>query len=370
MQEEKSTALYQEEIYSSPEAINNDEYIIGIYRMETDNKDLLKMAGSIAVEQSTGTWHPLPIEEKSSRGRHIGKVLGVYDLSDKMNQAGGTRTVLAQIALPVINTGPDISELLLTIFGNISSLGKLRLLDVVIPHSYTRGFQGPKYGSEGVRKILGVYDRPLHMVKLEKIHLDVNQADIIKDNRIYEIGNSSVLYQEIRKTNYLLEQECQKGHKYLYAVNITGKVDEMKETAKHAIQEGADCLVVNAWTAGFGALKMLADDPDIQVPILAEGSFAGCYFVTPDRGMSTQVIFGRLTRLAGADMVEYPSAYSRIAISREAYLKTAIKLQTPFYHIRKAFPVLAVSLSKDDCAIVETELGKDYVYAEDSDFLV
>ncbi len=361
---EKSPAMYPEEIYSCYEAINTDEYIIGIYRMETDLNDLLKWAGSLAVEQSTGTWHALPVEEQSVRDRHIGKVLGVYDLYGHGEQAGETRTVLAHVALPVINIGYDVPELMTTLFGNISSLNKLRLLNVLIPRSYALGFRGPKFGIDGVRNILGVYNRPLRMSNLEKKLSEKEQADIIRDNRIYELGNSEDLYQEIRKTSSLLEQQRQNGQKYLYAVNITGKIDEMKETAKQAIQAGAGCLVVNVWTAGFGALKMLADDPAVQVPLLAEGDFAGCYFTTPDKGISINVMLGKLTRLAGADMVEYPSAYGKTAIPRDAYLCTAINLQTTFYHILKAFPVLAGTLAPEDCKVAGEELGSDYVFSE------
>ena len=57
--------------------------------------------------------------------------------------------------------------MLSTIIGNISMAGRLKLLDIKFPKEYMDGFLGPKFGVEGIRDLLGVYDRPLlnNMVK-------------------------------------------------------------------------------------------------------------------------------------------------------------------------------------------------------------
>ena len=51
--------------------------------------------------------------------------------------------------------------MLSTVFGNISASGMLKWIDVAFPKKYLEAFQGPKFGVEGMRKCLGVYDRPL-----------------------------------------------------------------------------------------------------------------------------------------------------------------------------------------------------------------
>ena len=46
-------------------------------------------------------------------------------------------------------------------------MGIIKLIDVEFPLKYTQGFKGPKFGIDGVRKILGAYNRPLvlNMIK-------------------------------------------------------------------------------------------------------------------------------------------------------------------------------------------------------------
>ncbi|MFQ7474089.1 MAG: hypothetical protein ACLRLX_07780, partial [Anaerovoracaceae bacterium] len=47
------------------------------------------------------------------------------------------------------------------LFGNISASGMIRLIDVAFPKKFIEKFQGPKFGVEGMREVLGVKDRPL-----------------------------------------------------------------------------------------------------------------------------------------------------------------------------------------------------------------
>ena len=46
-------------------------------------------------------------------------------------------------------------------------MGRIKLLDIEFPKKYLEGFKGPKFGIEGIRKLLGVSKRPLlnNMIK-------------------------------------------------------------------------------------------------------------------------------------------------------------------------------------------------------------
>lgn len=87
--------------------------------------------------------------------------------------------------------------MLSTVIGNISSSGKVKLLDLSFPESFLGQFKGPKFGVNGIRELLGVWDRPLlnNMIKpctgldpeeTAKLAYEaaVGGVDIIKDDEL------------------------------------------------------------------------------------------------------------------------------------------------------------------------------------------
>ena len=59
--------------------------------------------------------------------------------------------------------------MLSTVIGNISSSGKVKLIDLEFPKSFLAGFKGPKFGVQGIRDLLGVQD-------LSLIHISATSA--------------------------------------------------------------------------------------------------------------------------------------------------------------------------------------------------
>ena len=102
-------------------------------------------------------------ETEDKKRRFGAKVVSIYEVPDK--GADGTAedetTYIVQIAYPMDNFGANIPMLLSTAFGNIASSGKVKWLDCALPERYVNQFQGPAFGVSGLRKLLGVYDRPL-----------------------------------------------------------------------------------------------------------------------------------------------------------------------------------------------------------------
>ena len=183
-----------------PEAIDLESYVLASYLAQVPAKiDVHRLAPALAIEQSTGTWVPVPGETAEVRAHHVAKVIGVYEAPDQEWKAAETaeRSYLVQIAFPVVNIGPQIPMLLTAVIGNISMAGKLKLVDLRLPSSYLEGFQGPKFGIEGVRQALGVPERPLlnNMIKpctgySPEVGLELFRAaamggcDIVKDDEL------------------------------------------------------------------------------------------------------------------------------------------------------------------------------------------
>ena len=137
-----------------PDGVDYDQYVIGTYLVSFPKSiPVAKLAPALAIEQSTGTWVPVPVSQTQwGQGSDY-----EWGLPPQVEE----RQYIIQIAFPEVNFGPQIPMLLTTVVGNISMAGKLKVLDLRFPRQYVAGFQGPKFGIPGIRNVLGVKSRPL-----------------------------------------------------------------------------------------------------------------------------------------------------------------------------------------------------------------
>ena len=77
-----------------------------------------------------------------------------------------------------------------------------------------------------------------------------------------------------------------KGERTLYCVNITDRIDKLKFNALEAIEAGANALMLNYLTSGISSLRVLAEDNEINVPILAHLDFSGVLYANPWGGIT------------------------------------------------------------------------------------
>jgi len=304
--------------YAFPEVAFSEDYIIGTYQVRVKTSSIEKLALAIADEQTTGTWIKVANDSDDKRRQFGAKVVAIYEVPDAAADyvEDLPPMYIIQIAFPMANMGASLPMMLSTVFGNISASGMLKWIDVAFPEKYVRQFQGPKFGVEGLRKVLGVYDRPLlnAMIKPnigwtpeEGAEIFYQAArggvDIIKDDELMPANESFCPLRE-RVTKFMEKEKKafeETGEHTLYAVNITDSIDKIRDNALHAIEYGTNCIMLNAYTAGQAALKMLADDPEINVPILAHVDFVGAYASSTYTGISAPLVVGKLTRLAGGD---------------------------------------------------------------------
>ncbi len=63
-----------------PEGIDMENHVIATYWIEADRTmDMALMGQILAIEQTTGTWVPVPGETPEVRAKHVAKVIGVYE---------------------------------------------------------------------------------------------------------------------------------------------------------------------------------------------------------------------------------------------------------------------------------------------------
>ena len=91
------------------------------------------------------------------------------------------------------------------------------------------------------------------------------------------------------------------GKRCLYAANITAPADQIAERARYARAAGVGALLISPALTGLDAMRAIADDDTIGLPVISHPASSGHYVVHPDHGFSHYLWYGQLQRLAGAD---------------------------------------------------------------------
>jgi 2,3-diketo-5-methylthiopentyl-1-phosphate enolase len=343
-----------------------NDYCIAIYRCFDDKADFHKKAQSIAIGLTVGSWTDLPEAQKASMQAHLGLVIDVKIFEQGQNPAIPERHADIQIAYPDANFSRDIPALLVTVFGKLSMDGRIKLLDLRFSAAFLSAFDGPKFGIEGVRSRLGVQDRPLlmsifksvighdiHGLREQFLQQALGGVDLIKDDEILFENPLTPLTKRVEICmEAAKEAEQTTGQKLLYAVNITGATSRLAEQAERGIAAGANAILFNVLAYGFDALYELSSNPNINVPIMAHPAMAGAFYPSPYHGISASLLLGKLMRIAGADLVLFPSPYGSVVMPREenmAIKQTLLttKLQEDYVYthgeISHPFPALAAS---------------------------
>ncbi len=353
--------------------------VIATYLIHDSSHNLAKKAEGIALGLTIGSWTDLPQLEQEQLKKHKGQVVSIEELpkSDSVNHYLGkdvTRGVL-KIAYPSANFSGDLPAILTTVFGKLSLDGEIRLLDLEFSDEVKENFPGPKYGLQGIREKLGVYDRPLVMSIFKGvIGRDLNYlkeqlkeqalggVDIVKDDEILFENPLTPFEQRIVAGKQVLEEVyAETGHRTLYAVNISGRTFELKEKATKAVELGADLLLFNVFAYGLDVLQSLAEDPEITIPIMAHPAVSGT--VTPSEfyGITNELLLGKLLRYAGADLVLFPSPYGSVAFDRDVTLRIAEELTKQDNQFKTAFPVPSAGIHPGLVPVLIQDFGKNSI---------
>lgn len=338
--------------------------VIATYVVE-ESSNLAKKAESIALGLTVGTWTDLPQLEKEQLQKHKGEVVSTEERDGKG---------VLSIAYPTANFSADLPAILTTVFGKLSLDGKIKLVDLAISEDFQPAFPGPSFGIQGVREKTGVYDRPLLMSifkgvigkPLPELEEQMRQqalggVDLVKDDEILFENELSPLEERVPAMKKVLDETAEEtGKRTLYAVNLTGRTYELKERAKRAVELGADLLLFNVFTYGLDILQSLAEDEEINVPIMAHPAFAGALAGSNDYGLSYSVLLGKLLRTAGADLVLYPSPYGSVALERGEALATAAALTEDSYY-KKTFPVPSAGIHPGLVPLLIEDFGNDSI---------
>ncbi len=362
-----------------PEEIYSDDYIIATYFFRSSAQtDIYQKAKSFAVGQTLGTWLPISGITPQMKKKYGGRIAAIYDIppNELQTDEPEDKSHIIQIAFPDHNFGPQFPMLMTTLLGNdVSTSSQMKLLDIKFSKNYLKAFKGPRFGIEGIYKYFGLRGRPiiLNMIKPclgytpaegAEIFKSIARGgvDIIKDDELLASTEYSSVSDRVKHYTRAAKQVYEEtGHMVRYCVNITDRQDRMIEHAQRAVEGGADAVMVNFVATGLGALHALAEEKDIKVPIVGHFASAGSITESPYTGISSQLLIGKLPRIAGADLVLFSSPYSTYPILKRRYMQIVDAQRMPLANIGQTMPGIGGGITPRTAEKVTKDVGKEIV---------
>lgn len=339
-------------------SIERDDYIIFTYLIETP-LDPYEAAVELARESSTAQWKRPNVHE-DFRAKHGAKVIELEKIEDStassfgIGAGGAYRRVRVRIAHPHINFGARIPNLLTVACGEgafyCRGITAIKLLDIEFPDSYLSNFQGPRFGTRGLRQLLDVPERPLFFgVVKPNIGLDPTSfaalageawkggLDAAKDDEMLGDTEYSPFARRMELLGHAMkEAEDFTGEKKMFIANITDEVDQMMALHDIAVQNGINAVMINVMAVGLSAVR--AFRKKASVPVVAHFDCIAPMSRHPNFGVATTVIT-KLERLCGCDAIIMPGFAPRMQTSEEEIIANVAECTKLMGGIKSSLPV-------------------------------
>ena len=270
----------------------------------------------------------------------------------------GEGTFEATIEFPIEAAGGELTQLLNVLFGNISLKPGLRLVRFDLPRSLSNEFRGPRFGRQGLRELIGVADRPLLSTAIKPMGFSAAELgeltyrfalggiDLIKDDHGLADQPFCPFAERVARCGEAVAKANQEtGQRCLYLPNITGPIDVMGERARVAKEAGAGGLLISPGLSGFDAMRWIADNDELALPILNHPAFQGSFTLRTTEGISHGALYGQIARLAGADGSIFPNYGGRFSFSPEECRDLVDGTTRTMGAIKPIFPVPAGGMS-------------------------
>jgi ribulose-bisphosphate carboxylase large chain len=337
--------------------------IICTFRVEPDGISIEEASGGVAAESSVGTWTEIttvkPYVEK----------LAAHVFSIERNTI--------RIAYPIGLFEPgNMPNILSSVAGNVfglKALRNLRLNDIEFPLDIIRSFIGPKFGIEGIRKLLKVYDRPLvgTIIKPKlglkttdhaRVAYDawVGGCDIVKDDENLSSQAFNPFEDRLMKTLESRDRaEEETGEKKVYMVNVTAETDEMVKRAEFVQRHGGEYVMVDILTCGFAALQTLRER-DFDLVIHAHRAGHAAITKNPKHGISMRVI-AKIARMIGVDQLHVGTVVGKMSETSKEVTENCEALKMEMGGLKRVLPVASGGLHPRLVPALVKLFGKDFV---------
>lgn len=328
---------------------------------------LPRVADVIAGEQSSGTFLALGRETEALKARARARVTHIETLApalrpsldsamvQRRGHAGIYHRGIIEIAFPLANVGGSLSTLMATVAGNLYELGEvtgLRLLELRLPDAFIARCPGSQFGVAGTRARAGVRSGPLvgSIIK-PSIGLDPQETatvvdelcqgdiDFIKDDELTVDPEYAPFEARLAAVMPVLHRHADRlGRMPMYAINISGTVDEMRRRHDAVLAAGGTCVMVSVNAVGLAGVQALRAHS--RLPIHGHRNGWGALTRHPLLGMDFRA-FQALWRLAGIDQLHVNGLQSKFWEPDSSVIDAARALLAPLGPLPPAMPVFS-----------------------------
>lgn len=281
----------------------------------------------------------------------------------------------ARISFATEIIGGELTQLVNVLFGNISIKPGIRLERIELPRAFLRNFRGPRFGRAGLREFLKVPSRPLLCTALKPMGMSVAQLadlayqlarggiDIIKDDHGLADQTFAPYHERVVAcAQSVARANAETGGSSVYAPNITAPAPWVTERALFAKQNGAGALLICPGITGLDAIRAVADDERIALPILSHPALQGSFIADRTSGISHFCLFGQLNRLAGADAAIFPNAGGRFLFTDDDCRALSAGCEVGMENIAPIFPAPAGGMSLERVPEMRAMYGRDIMF--------
>jgi ribulose-bisphosphate carboxylase large chain len=288
-------------------------------------------AGRVASESSVGTW-----TEVTTMKPRIRKL---------MAKAYEIQRDLVKVAYPpqLFESG-NMPQVLSSVAGNVfgmKAVQNLRLEDIRWPRGLLRSFNGPGFGTSGIRRIFRVGKRPLTAtVPKPKLGLTAKEharagyeawvggIDLLKDDENLTSQPFNKFRERVRECFRLRDKaEKETGERKSYLINVTSETDEMLRRAKAVAKAGGEYVMVDILTCGWAALQTLRREcQDLELALHAHRAFHAAFTRNRAHGMSMLAV-SDVARLVGVDQLHIGTVVGKLESPKEEVLALRDNLQ-------------------------------------------
>ncbi len=253
--------------------------------------------------------------------------------------------------------GDSVPQLFNLLFGNISLLRGVRLVDLHLEHAALPALRGPAFGVEGLRRLCGVARRPMLCVAAKPVGLSPSGlaeicrqfaeagADIVKDDHGLANQAPAPFRERVARCQEAVTgTNARTGGSTLYFPNLSRGGAELWEDLEYVRSQGCRGVLMSPMLAGPDTVRAVAARGDVA--ILSHPSLTGA-LLGGRHGIAPEVLFGVLFRGIGSDGVIYPNAEGRLPLPLAACHAINRRLREPWGDLRPAFPVAGGGIVAD-----------------------
>jgi ribulose-bisphosphate carboxylase large chain len=335
------------------------------YRIPGAGPDARELARSICLEQ-TVEFPEAIVPAGDIREQIVGRI-------ESLQPAGANHSE-AEISYAVETTGFELTQFLNVLLGNSSLKPGIRVERFALPPTLLTSFKGPRFGTEGLRDYLGVPDRPLLCTALKPMGLSATDLaalayqfalggiDIIKDDHGLANQPFGPFAERVSRCAEAVHRANREtGRRAIYMPHISGPADKLVAHALLAKRVGAGGLLVAPGLVGLDAMRLLAEDDRIGLPIMSHPALQGSFVTSGRSGISHYALFGQIARLAGADASIYPNWGGRFSFSQEECRSIVAGATVPMGHLKPIFPTPGGGMSLERAPEMLRFYGKDVI---------